>query len=759
MLSQSDKVTISIVSDDLSHLKPLQDGLSAAGYNVLTLPELNRAIASIQQTPPDLILLDERAMLPDSTFYQSLGADQQTAVIPIVLMVSTAGNQPSVDWNGTIADWIIKPCQLPEVLHRVRLHLQLRQLQTINLKLTTQVTALEQTLHQQTQQLQQTQQVSQQVTIAWQNCQANMTALCQHQEYFQQLTENIESVFWLTDPDKQQMLYVSPAYEQIWGLSIAEVYRSPRSWLDAIYEEDRDRIFKAFPKQICGEYDEEYRIIRPNGDVRWIRDRAFPIRDQTGKIYRIAGIAEDVTEYKQIEEKLRLQERAITATRNGIVIVDARLPDSPTIYVNPAFERITGYSASEVIGRNCRFLQGAATEQAGLSELRSALNHGQSATVNLRNYRKDGTLFWNQLSVSPIHDSQGNLTHFVGIQNDITERQQVEHSLKQQLAAIEAAIDGIAILDAEGRYVYLNSAHVQLFGYEHPIELLGQPWHQLYYPEEIDRFQQDVFPALGQNSHWQGEATAKRRDDSTFSEEVSLTLIDGGGLICVCRDISDRKRSEEQLKASLQEKEILLKEIHHRVKNNLLVVSSLLEWQTDYVDDPSILKMLGESQTRIQSMALIHEKLYRSENLAKIDFSEYLETLARQLFFAFDVDNTKVKLQFALEPVFLNIETATPCGLIVSELISNVFEHAFPKDKTGQVWLKVTQDQYQQIIITIQDDGVGFPEDLDFHHTESLGLQLVCLLTQQLEGTIQIDRSYGTIFYLTFSELNYRKRI
>lgn len=758
-LSLSDKLVISIIDSHPDHLKRLQDGLSQAGYTVRAFCDVDSAIAAIHKSLPDLVLLDELAVSSNDEIYQWLQANQQASMIPVILIVAADVQQPIADLGGVIVDWLTRPCPLSEVLHRVHLHLQVRQLQATNLKLMTQLAGLKQTLYQQTQQLQQVQQVNQQVTTAWQDCQATMTALGQHQEYFQQLTENIESVFWMTDPDKQQMLYVSPAYEQIWGLSLAEVYRSPLSWLDAIHQEDRDRILRAFPKQSYGEYDEEYRIIRPDGSIRWIHDRAFPIRDQAGQIYRIAGIAEDITDYKQIEEKLRLQERAITATRNGIVIVDARLPDSPTIYVNPAFECITGYSASEVIGHNCRFLQGSATDQPGLSELRHALKYGKAITVNLRNYRKDGTLFWNQLSISPIHDNQGNLTHFVGIQNDITERQQVEHSLKQQLAAIEAAIDGIAILDADGRYAYLNSAHVHLFGYQQPAELLGKTWQQLYSPGEIARFQENVFPALGQNSHWQGEATAKRQDGSTFAEEVSLTLIEGGGLVCVCRDISDRKRSEEQLKASLQEKEILLKEIHHRVKNNLLVVSSLLEWQTDYVDDPSILKMLGESQTRIQSMALIHEKLYRSKNLAKVDFSEYLETLARQLFFTFDLNDAKVQLQFELEPIFLNIETATPCGLIVSELLSNVFEHAFPMNKTGEIWLKVTQDQQHQITITIQDNGVGFPENLDFRHTESLGLQLVCLLTQQLEGTIRIDRNHGTAFHLTFSELRYCNRI
>jgi PAS domain S-box-containing protein len=465
--------------------------------------------------------------------------------------------------------------------------------------------------------------------------------LHQSQEYLRQITENIDSVFWMTDLEKTQILYVSPAYQRIWGYSCQELYQSPQKWLDSIHREDLPRILASESKQIDGEYNEQYRIIRCDGEIRWINDRAFPICDQEGNIYRIAGIAEDITQRKQIEETLKLQERAIAASNNGIIIADARIPEKSIIFVNTAFEKITGYSAAEVIGNNCRFLQGNDREQPALKKIRIAIENQQSCNVIIRNYRKDGSLFWNELSISPIYDDQGNLTHFIGIQNDIT----------------------------------------------------------------------------------------------------------------------DRKQAEEQIKSSLQEKEILLKEVHHRVKNNLLIVSSLLNWQADYITDPAAIKIFEQSQNRIQSMALIHEKLYQSKNLAEIDLSEYLETLAKQLEFSFNLDHQRVTINFDLQPIFLNIETATPCGLIVSELICNVFEHAFPNHETGQIWLRVKEDAQKQVTITIEDNGVGFPPDLDFQNTDSLGLQLVCLLTKQLEGEITVSCYHGTIFALTFSELIYQKRI
>lgn len=224
-------------------------------------------------------------------------------------------------------------------------------------------------------------------------------------------------------------------------------------------------------------------------------------------------------------------------------------------------------------------------------------------------------------------------------------------------------------------------------------------------------------------------------------------------------ELTERKQAEDNLKKSLNEKEILLKEIHHRVKNNLHVVSSLLQLQSETIGDPKIAKMFDESENRIHSMALIHEKLYRSQNLAKINFSDYLEDLVTNLFESYNVNHDHIKLQFLSETIFLNLETATPCGLIVNELVSNTLKHAFPDHQIGQVVLECYQDENKRIHLKIQDNGVGFPSDLDFHNTGSMGFQVVCTLIKQLKGTIDLVRDQGTTFYLNFAELNYRRRV
>lgn len=226
------------------------------------------------------------------------------------------------------------------------------------------------------------------------------------------------------------------------------------------------------------------------------------------------------------------------------------------------------------------------------------------------------------------------------------------------------------------------------------------------------------------------------------------------------RDITERKNAESKLVTSLREKEVLLKEIHHRVKNNLFVVSNLLEFQMDYVQEPELIKVLDDSRNRIYSMALIHEKLYRSTNLDQVNFGEYLEDLVDNLFESYNVQSGLIEFELDIEPVSLNIETAQPCGLIVNELISNTLKHAFPDSRSGIVYLGLQQDgESGQIILTVRDNGVGFPEDVDFRNVESLGMELVCTLTDQLEGTITLERNQGTIFTVSFYELQYRHRL
>ncbi|MCA9970036.1 MAG: GAF domain-containing protein, partial [Anaerolineales bacterium] len=217
------------------------------------------------------------------------------------------------------------------------------------------------------------------------------------------------------------------------------------------------------------------------------------------------------------------------------------------------------------------------------------------------------------------------------------------------------------------------------------------------------------------------------------------------------QEIIERRRAEAQIQTSLQEKEVLLKEIHHRVKNNLQVISSLINLQSDMVDDATALEVFHESQNRIRSMALIHEKLYQSRNLAHINLAEYVEDLTSHLFRSYSAAARGIQLDVDVADIHLGINTAVPCGLLLNELVSNALKHAFPGGRNGRIWLRAWLDDVDRMHLQVGDDGIGFSETVDFRHSPSLGLQLVNTLVGQLDGDIQLLRHPTTTFNMQFT--------
>ena len=217
-------------------------------------------------------------------------------------------------------------------------------------------------------------------------------------------------------------------------------------------------------------------------------------------------------------------------------------------------------------------------------------------------------------------------------------------------------------------------------------------------------------------------------------------------------DITERINAEKEIKKSLEEKELLLKEIHHRVKNNLMIISSLLNLQSSYIKDKESQDIFKESQNRARSMALIHERLYQSTDLKRIDFGEYITSLANELFHTYVADPSLIELKINVEDIFLDINTAIPLGLIVNELITNSLKHAFPDGISGEINVDFHPiDAHYEFIV--KDNGIGFPEDIDYQNTESLGLQMVTSLTDQIDGEMKLNRNNGTEFKITFKEL------
>src|SRR5208337_3596073 len=214
-------------------------------------------------------------------------------------------------------------------------------------------------------------------------------------------------------------------------------------------------------------------------------------------------------------------------------------------------------------------------------------------------------------------------------------------------------------------------------------------------------------------------------------------------IVCIARDITDRKLAEQQIKRSLKEKEALLREIHHRVKNNLAVVSSLLSLEARKIKDAGVKSLFEESQQRVRSMALVHEKLYQTKDLSSINFESYIKSMVLDIISMYRIDTSAITTEINIRDIELDLESAVPCGLIINELLTNAFKHAFPKNRRGVLSINFTKTD-GTYALTIKDNGIGLPEGLDYKEAGTLGLQLVNILTGQLDGTIRIKSDKGT---------------
>ena len=322
---------------------------------------------------------------------------------------------------------------------------------------------------------------------------------------------------------------------------------------------------------------------------------------------------------------------------------------------------------------------------------------------------------------------------------------------------IDAAPTAMVMINPTGRIELVNAQAEIVFGYARD-EMLGQPVEMLV-PERFGAGHpslRSLFFADPQSRPMGAgrDLYAMRKDRSEFPVEIGLNPIqtDGGTLVLsAIVDITDRKQREQRIEAALREKDVLLREIHHRVKNNLQVIDSLLGLQSARITDPNVREMLREGQNRVRSMALIHQTLYQSQDFAEVDFSHFLESLLRTLASSYGVDAERIRLVVEADPVTLPIDTAIPCGLAVNELVSNALKHAFPGQARGQIktTLQMTSGG-TAVEVTVADDGIGIPETLEISTTPTLGLQLVSLLTDQLHGSLSMRRSGPTQFLITF---------
>jgi len=370
---------------------------------------------------------------------------------------------------------------------------------------------------------------------------------------------------------------------------------------------------------------------------------------------------------------------------------------------------------------------------------------------------------------SPMRDERGNIVAGVKVIRDVTEQKEADERIRESERRFRGAFEnisvGASVCELSGRFLRVNRFLCEMLGYSEE-EMLTKTFSDITHPDDV-QIGLDAGKKLvsGELDYASFEKRYIRKDGRIINVIISPTVIrseDGKPqhFMALFQDITERKKAEEKLKVSLKEKEVLLQEIHHRVKNNMQIISSLLKLQASRIEDEETVKQFKESRNRIRSMALIHEKLYLSNDLANIDFRQYVYDLTESLKSSFGMQVATIRFIIEMDDISLNTETAIPCGLILNELISNSIKYAFPDKREGEIRIGVNRSSAGEVELDVADNGVGIPEGAGFGNPASLGLDLVSILArEQLGGTIELDTAHGTAYKIRVRELDYRSRI
>ncbi len=362
---------------------------------------------------------------------------------------------------------------------------------------------------------------------------------------------------------------------------------------------------------------------------------------------------------------------------------------------------------------------------------------------------------WLDLQITPLHKQNYQLLGWLITFRDINPRKNAENSLqrseKDYRDLVDNALVGIYKADQSGKILFANDSIIKMFGYNSKEEIENLNISSLY--KNIgDR--DVILRTLNEDGKFKEHEVDMLKKDGTILNVLVSASSNGETISGMTMDITDKRKTQNQIKRSLKVKDMLLKEIHHRVKNNLMVISSLLSLQSRYIKDEASKSIFKDSQNRARSMALTHELLYQSSDLKRINFGSYVNKLTSELFSVYVTDPNKIKLDMDIDDVMLDINTAIPLGLIVNELVSNSMKHAFPNNKEGNIVIKFKLDDGNYSMI-VSDNGVGFPQDYNIQNSDSLGLKIVNSLTEQIDGEIKIEISNGTKFIIKFKEETY----
>lgn len=473
-----------------------------------------------------------------------------------------------------------------------------------------------------------------------------------------------------------------------------------------------------------------------------------------------AVLKTEIAEHHNTQVELRrikgLAQSMVNSSLDMMIAIDDR--NGITEFNNAAQLKL-GYSKEEVLGKDTGILYADPTQY---DQVQSTLYEDGSFRGEIVNRTKNGENFVSFLSASRIIDENGEEIGSMGISRDVTQIKEAEKRSLEQAAKINAIFESSAkmMIWTLGKDFCIRSCNdnfkkMVLKGLGVSMQIgdnFGKKIEPCVPKEKFDQYKKYYSNALsGEPQEFEGVLINTKGQEVWVETFLSPIKVEGRGISeisCLAHEVTEKKLALRKLRKSLREKEVLLQEVHHRVKNNLQVISSILNLQSANIEEPKMLDMLKGSQNRIRSMSYIHESLYQNKDLSHIDLSDYVLGLARNLIHSYATDK-KIELNTKLSEVQLNLDQAIPCGLLMNELITNALKYAYPKGGEGVIFIEVCEVD-RKAVIRVGDSGVGMPNATDISNTPSLGLQLVATLIEQLEGSVELEQKRGTNYLITF---------
>ena len=598
------------------------------------------------------------------------------------------------------------------------------------------------------------------------------------EERFRKVFENAVAGIAIEDLDGH-FVQINPEYANMLGYSEEEFRQI--TYASIVHPEDREANVIELRRLIVGEqssFEVENRYIHKDGHVVWVHKSVSLLYDNNGKPAYSMALVNDITDRKRAQEALQASEEHLRATldsiTDGVIATDST---GGILRINPMAQRLTGWSASQSLGKplaDVFVIVNADTGKAMENSFSAMLNARGSVvqTNHTMLISRDGARYHIDHSEAPIRDARGLVTGMVLVFRDVTE----DYALRDAIIANEERFRIISELVSDFAGCFLPTEDVtpkmewgfgalpHLTGYS--IEELGlhDGFFGIIYPEDLKEV----------HGFWQRQLHEGKPFSIEFriqTKSGAIRWIRGYGLSTKNRrgevrqyfavqDITERKNAEQSLKSSIHDKEILLQEVYHRTKNNMGVISSFLELQAASVDNPEVDRIIYDSTTRIRTMALAHEMIYKGKSLSHVNMRDYIVGLAKLLMSGSGISPQKVDLRYAIDEVEMLIDIAIPCGLIINELLSNSFKHAFPNGRKGIISIALHRRGIRNIDLTISDNGVGLPQGFDIMKPKTLGVQLIFQIARhQLHGTATAESNHGLRWRIEFPEDLYSERV